>query len=117
MSKILIVDDDEDLLLTLKLLLKGKGYEVATTITCSEGLTIFYNFQPDLVILDINVGEEDGREMCRAIKSQADYQNIPVLLISGNAEALNDYVRYGANGILGKPFDSGSFLHSVNSYF
>ena len=61
MKKILIVDDDEDLLTNMKSFFKRNGYHVVVTKSCDEGLDIFYSFQPDLVLLDINVSDQDGR--------------------------------------------------------
>ena len=110
MKKVLVVDDDTDLLVMMKTLLKRNGYDVRVTISCDEGLEIFYSFKPNLVMLDINVGNDDGREMCKKIKSQAEYQHIPVLLISANHEALQLYSDYGANAAVLKPFELNSLL-------
>lgn len=86
------------------------------TKSCNQGLDIFYSFQPDVVLLDINVGDQDGREVCRKIKSQAEYNHIPVILISANHEALKFYVDYGANGILEKPFELIHLLRLIQTY-
>ena len=88
----------------LKSKLSENGYQSKATISCSEGLEIFYSFKPDLVLLDINVGDEDGRKVCSEIKSQAIYQNIPVVMVSANDEGLQDYHEYGENDFLHKPF-------------
>jgi DNA-binding response OmpR family regulator len=103
-KKILIVEDDTDILQLLKALLTSAGYQVKGTLTCSEGLELFYSFQPDLVLLDINVGNEDGRQVCIEIRSQANYQHIPVVMISANEHDLQNYREYGANDFLKKPF-------------
>jgi len=103
-EKILIVDDERDIMELMMASLRRKGYQVRGTLTCSEGLEIFYSFKPDLVLLDINVGDEDGRKVCSEIKSQAIYQNIPVVMVSANHEGLQDYHEYGANDFLHKPF-------------
>src|SRR5579871_2143380 len=97
MKRILFVDDDVDLLAAMKILLRREGYEVAVTTSCNEGLDILANFRPDLILLDINVGNEDGRLMCRQIKEQAEYEHIPVILISANDEALETYRDYSAD--------------------
>ncbi len=110
MKKVLVVDDDTDLLVMMKTFLKRNGYDVRVTTSCEEGLDIFYSFKPDIVLLDINVGSEDGREMCRKIKTQAEYCLIPVLLISANHEALQFYGDYGANAAVKKPFVLPSLL-------
>ena len=105
MKKILIVDDEEDILILLKNYLSIKGYEVATTLTCYHGLETFYSYKPDFVLLDVNVGTSDGRTMCKTIKAHAGYQHIPVTLMSANRDNLLKYADYGAASILEKPFN------------
>jgi DNA-binding response OmpR family regulator len=105
MKRILFVDDDVDLLAAMKIFLQQQGYEVAVTTSCSEGLKIFETFHPHLILLDINVGGEDGRLMCRQIKEEAEYEHIPVILISANDDALTTYDHYGADDFIVKPFD------------
>ena len=116
MDKILIVDDDKDLITLLKSGLSRNGYQVRATISCKEGLEIFYQFLPDLVILDINVGNEDGREMCRQIKASAEFQLIPVIMISANDISLELYKNYGANDILKKPFLLAQIQKLISKY-
>ena len=116
MDKILIVEDDEDLITLLKSGLSRNVYQVAATISCKEGLEIFYQFLPDFVILDINVGNEDGREMCRQIKASAEFQLIPVIMISANDISLELYKDYGANDILKKPFLLAQIQKLISKY-
>ena len=116
MDKILIVEDDEDLITLLKSGLSKNGYQVRATISCKEGLEIFYQFLPDLVILDINVGNEDGREMCRQVKASAEFQLIPVIMISANDISLELYKDYGANDILKKPFLLAQIQKLISKY-
>ena len=116
MDKILIVEDDEDLITLLKSGLSRNGYQVTATISCKEGLEIFYQFLPDLVILDINVGNEDGREMCRQVKASAEFQLIPVIMISANDISLELYKDYGANDILKKPFLLAQIQKLISKY-
>lgn len=115
-KKILIVDDDKDLREMMQLLLQQKGYTVIVAGTCEDGISAFYRENPDLILLDINVHDEDGREVCRKIKSDAQYYHIPVIMISGNAEALKTYKTYGANDIMEKPFDFDMLQQMVASY-
>ena len=116
MKKILVVDDDKDLLANIKSFLKRQGYSPAVTTSCEEGLQILYTFKPDLILLDINVGNEDGREMCRKIKSQAEYEHIPVILLSANYEALQRYQEYGANACVKKPFELLSLIDTLSAH-
>lgn len=117
MKRILFVDDDEDLLAALKIFFRKQGYDVAVTTFCSEGLKILETFHPDLILLDINVGSQDGRLMCRQIKEQAAYEHIPVILISANGDALRDYHRYGADDFIAKPFDLSDLEETLCDYF
>jgi DNA-binding response OmpR family regulator len=105
MKKIMVVDDDRDLLVAFKAVLKRKGYDVVVTISCEEGFEILSSFKADLIFLDINVGTDDGRDMCKRIKSQAEHKHIPVILISANDDALNTYKECGADSFLKKPFE------------
>jgi len=115
MKKILVVDDDEDVLLMLETFLQLKGYEPRGSRSCSEALNIFYDFHPDVVLLDVNVGSEDGRDMCRKIKEQADYRHIPVIMISANSNGLKAYSDYGANAALEKPFNFSKLQQLIDT--
>jgi DNA-binding response OmpR family regulator len=115
MKKILIVDDDEDLLVSMKSLFTKNGFDIAVTISCDEGFSILNSFKPDLIFLDLNVGDEDGREMCRKIKEDADFKHIPVVFISSDHEALKLYNEYGAASFLEKPLQFSSLLNIVNN--
>lgn len=116
MKKIMIVDDEKDLLALVMGYLKKAGYGVAVTTSCKEGTNVLASFKPDLIFLDINVGTEDGREMCRQIKSLAIHKNLPIVLISANDESLKTYKEYDANSFLKKPFQSSQLLNVAASY-
>ena len=112
----MVVDDDKDLLANMKAFIKRQGYEVAVTTSCEEGLDILRTFQPDLIFMDINVGEDDGREMCRQIKAQAEYEYIPIIMISANHEDLMLYQDYGANDFMNKPFQLSMIADCIGRY-
>jgi DNA-binding response OmpR family regulator len=116
MKKILVVDDDKDLLTALKSYFTNKGYDIAVSITCEEGYLLINSFKPDIIFLDINVGSQDGRVMCQRIKSQAQYKHIPVVFISANQEAVKLYRNYGANASLGKPFELSELETIIASF-
>jgi len=116
MKKVLVVDDEKDLLALLKGYLKRAGYTVAVTTSCKEGLGIVDLFRPDLIFLDINVGSEDGREMCKQVKSIAEHKHIPVVLISADDESLKTYKEYEANSFLKKPFQPSQLLEVAAGY-
>jgi DNA-binding response OmpR family regulator len=116
MKKIMVVDDEKDLLALVKGYLKKAGYEVAVTTSCEEGLNILNAFKPGLIYMDVNVGTDDGRVMCKQIKSVAEHRHIPIILISANDEALGTYKEYEADGILKKPFQPFQLLKLTAFY-
>jgi len=115
MKKILIVDDDKDLLVSMKALFKENGFDIAVTISCDEGFLILNSFKPDLIFLDMNVGDQDGREMCRKIKEDAEHKHIPVIFIGADHEALKQYREYGANSFVEKPLQFSTLLGIVKN--
>ena len=116
MKKIMVVDDEKDLLALVKEYLKRAGYDVEVTTSCKEGANILTSFKPHLIFLDINVGSEDGREMCKQIKSLAEHKHIPIVLISANDDLLKTYKEYDANSFLKKPFQPLQLLEVAASY-
>ncbi|MBA4167507.1 MAG: response regulator [Chitinophagaceae bacterium] len=115
-KKILVVDDDPDMLISMKSWFHKKGFMVAVTTTCNEALSKLINFQPDIICLDVNVGEEDGRETCLHIKSQAAYQHIPVILFSANHDYGDSYKHWKADAFLEKPFSFQQLTALVQSH-
>ena len=116
MKKIMVVDDDKDLLVSMKSFFMRRGHTVAVTTSCNEGLQILHSFQPDLIFLDINVGDEDGRVMCQAIRSRAEYHHIPIVLISANHEALQLFRDVGANAFMKKPFALSGLINALDDF-
>ena len=80
--RILIVDDDRDLLHLLEMNLQQNGYDVLVAATGEAGLQLFEAHKPDLVMLDIALPETDGLEICRRIRQMS---NIPILMMTGHA--------------------------------
>ena len=84
MAKILVVDDDGDLVAAISTILEGKGYEVSTASNKEEGMAKVKEIKPDLAILDVMMTTwQDGFEMAREIKSDEDLKNIPILMLTG----------------------------------
>ncbi len=113
--KLFIVDDDYDILLSLSIWFKKMGYEVDTF---ENGRNLFAALQqtvPDLILLDINLQGEDGRDVCKQIKTNVA-SNCPVILFSANYPALEGYSERYADGILHKPFDLQEVLQMVKSH-
>ena len=105
MKKVLIVDDDRDLLEMVELALTEQGYNVCAL---ADGKLFFdqvAEYHPDIILLDIYLGEVDGRKLCYQLKSDPSYQDIPVALYSAghvNNASIRDSK---ADAFLTKPFD------------
>jgi two-component system alkaline phosphatase synthesis response regulator PhoP len=82
MAKILIVDDDPDLVEAVSIILESKGYEVSVAYGGIEGLEKAKTENPDLIVLDVMMPDKDGYVVCKELKEDPKYQSIPILLLT-----------------------------------
>ena len=80
--KILIVDDDPDLVEAVSIILESKGYTVAAAYDGVEGLDKVKSEKPDLIVLDVMMPKKDGYEVCKELKADEQYHSIPILLLT-----------------------------------
>jgi DNA-binding response OmpR family regulator len=113
-KRILIVDDDVDLLMLLERQLKMEGYETETAISLTEAEQLVVYFDPHLVLLDINVRGEDGRQLCWKLKHQPVYRVAKVLIISGFDYSFARAILFGADDILPTPFETQYLLDRIS---
>ena len=109
MAKILVVDDDDNLLYLFPLLLEREGHIVQTVSSKDKVIDTLSAFLPDLVILDIWLQRDDGRKLCKEIKEKHN-SNIPVILMSTSVKLLDDCAAWDADAGIEKPFD----IHALN---
>ena len=83
MKKILVVDDDDDVLETIQLILEIGGYDVEPLNDAQLIFDRISDFKPDLVLLDVVLGKIDGRVICSQIKGHNETKRIPILMMSG----------------------------------
>jgi DNA-binding response OmpR family regulator len=118
MRRILVVDDDKDILEIIEFILQDSGYEVETL---SDGHYLFdriRDFNPDLLILDIMLGNMDGRELCRDVKTSIDTNRIPVIMISASHALADIHSPSGKpDDFISKPFDIDSLVNCVHRQF
>ena len=82
MSRILVVDDDPDLVESVATILEAKKHEVIPAYGGNEGLEKAKSEKPDAIILDVMMPDKNGYEVCRELKENPDYKNIPILLLT-----------------------------------
>lgn len=116
MKKILIVDDDRGILEALHLILESEGYFVKTASNAQETFESLENFQPDVVLLDVLLSGEDGRDICKKIKKTHTVSSTPVLMMSAHISAKDSSITNGADGFLAKPFGIGELLEKIAVY-
>jgi DNA-binding NarL/FixJ family response regulator len=117
MKKILIVDDDITLRTALIRYLENRGYSVQNASSGVEGLTLFEQNQPDLVVSDVLMPEMDGLEFCRRLRATRSGQLVPFIFLSSRRE-VDDRVqghKMGADDYLVKPFEPRELVAKIES--
>jgi len=110
-DKILLVDDNEDLLMITRIILKGKGYNAFLATSCEEALRKIKIHQPALILLDVCICNEDGRELCYRLKSDQQTNSLRIILMSGYEDCMDENTV--ADDFLPKPFDYDELIAKV----
>jgi DNA-binding response OmpR family regulator len=116
MKKVLIIDDEIENLSLLADMLKGQ-FEALTAPNGRDGLQIAVQVQPDVILLDINMPEMDGFEVCKRLREQPRTRNIPVIMLT-TASSLDSRVKgldIGADDYITKPFQVRELVARVNA--
>ncbi|HCI79574.1 MAG TPA: response regulator [Ktedonobacter sp.] len=116
-KRILVVDDDESILEVVQIVLESEGYEVQTATNSSFLQQLASQpVRPDLILLDVLLSGEDGREISQQLKADTQLQHIPVIMLSAHSEASKMANIGGADAFLEKPFDVDVLLDTVQRY-
>jgi cyclic di-GMP phosphodiesterase len=117
-KKILVVDDDESLVGLLRTVLSSSGYNVETAISGAEALRLTRIFRPDLILMDIGLPDISGLEILRQIRTQADFREIIVMLITGTTglEMKIEGFNTGANDYISKPINPRELLLKIDRF-
>ncbi len=115
MNKILVADDDNDILDIVSLILKMQGFEVISLLDCRQVIKTAEEVKPDLILLDINLGFCDGRKLCLELKNVHLFGN-HILLFSANPELATSLNHYKADGFIRKPFDVKGFVNTIRAH-
>jgi DNA-binding response OmpR family regulator len=105
--KVLIVDDEPNIVTSLTFLMNKSGFETSVARDGDEALTEVERFHPDLVLLDVMMPEVDGWEMLRRVQERHGVGAIPVIMFSGKVDeqAAEEATSRGAQAFIGKPFN------------
>lgn len=112
-KRILLVDDDIDLLMLLERKLQRCGYLIESAASLPEAEYVLSLFRPDVVLLDINIAGDDGRQLCWKIKHSEHNSKAKVILMSGYNYSTSGPLSFGADDYIAKPFDSEYLVNKV----
>ena len=113
--KILVVDDEEDIVTILRIRLKASGYEVITAADGQDALDKARHEKPDLILLDVMLPKLDGFKVCRMLKFDEQYKAIPIVLLSARTQDTDLEIgkQQGADAYITKPFQHDAVLAKV----
>jgi DNA-binding response OmpR family regulator len=114
-KKILIIDDEKDLVETLTFRLEAIGYEVIPAYDGQEGLNKIRKEKPDLVLLDVMMPKMDGYQLARIVKFDVNFKDIPIIMLTARGQDKDKATgqQVGADAYVTKPFDSKELLKTI----
>lgn len=114
-KKILLVDDETDIQIIVKARLEALGFEVLVAKDGQEGLDLARKELPDLVVLDLMLPKLDGHKVCRLLKFDKVFENIPVIIFSAKGGETDKKLaeQMGADAYITKPFDIKLFTQTI----
>lgn len=116
MSTILVIDDDPNIFLLLKVNLENAGYTVIRAVDGDEGVKMAMREKPSLIILDIMMPKIDGFEVCRHLRGNKDTCLLPIIMLSARDQPVDKItgLKLGADDYLTKPFDIDELIVRVD---
>lgn len=117
-KKILLIDDELDLVKAVTVRFKASGYELIPASDGEEGVDKAQEFRPDLILLDIIMPKMDGYEVCKALKANPKTKNIPIVIFTatGQRDLEERCMAAGAAAVIKKPFETTELLELVNKF-
>lgn len=117
-KRVLVVDDELDMLMVIKLRLEASGYEVVTATDGLEGLNTARRVKPDLIVLDVMLPKMNGYKVSRFLKYDEEYKHIPIVMLTALAgeEDRSTGIETGANAYITKPFETQELVDTVRRF-
>ena len=113
--KILIADDEPNIVISLEFLMQQSGYEVATARDGEDAIQKIASFQPDLVLLDIMLPKLNGFEVCQRVRENSQWNRIKIVMLSakGREIEVSKGIALGADAYVTKPFSTKDLIAQV----
>ena len=115
MKRILIIEDEQDIVDIATLILEDEGYEVCSMTNFEGYESKVEKSHADLVLLDLNLGAYHGKDICKYIKGQEDLKQTVVVLMSANKDIEMVKIEAGADAFISKPFDLEYFIEVIKA--
>ena len=116
MPRIVAIDDDMDLLKMVKSLLLRKGFNVSAFSKWEAAITSIRKHIPQIILLDVFLGNDDGFDVCKKLKADSFTRHIPILVCSGFSKVAETAIfEFGANDFILKPFKGIELLRKIYS--
>jgi DNA-binding response OmpR family regulator len=115
-KNVLVIEDEPVIAEMISIILEIQGLNVISLADTGLARRKLQDKEVDLVLLDLNLGGEDGETFCDYIKGQDDLKHIPVILVSANMDIERVKERCGADDLIKKPFDLDQFMRTVGQY-
>ncbi|MCA9731220.1 MAG: response regulator [Deferribacteres bacterium] len=116
-QKVLIVDDEPSIVLSLEFLMQQKGYDLKIARTGDEALQFIDEFQPDLVLLDVMLPNKNGFEICQYVRSKPEFTSMKIILLTakGRKQDIEKGLAIGADAYITKPFATRDLVQTVQN--
>lgn len=117
-KRILVVDDEIDLVETLRFSLELEGYEVLVAYNGEDALHLARNESPDLILLDVMLPKMDGYKVCRLLKFDSRFRHIPIFMLTAKTQDKDRMIgeQTGADEYITKPFEMEDLMKKVKEY-
>ena len=119
MSRVLVVEDDPDIVDYLSSFLEDEGYEIASAQRCSTARELMDDFQPEVILIDALLPGKSGLDLLVCLRSDPKWSDLPMVVVTGNDQLLEDDCQSymgshhgvkGPDGVLAKPVDRKTLL-------
>ncbi len=114
-KKVLIADDEPNIVTSLEFLMTRSGYDVKVARTGEEALALVASFAPDLVLLDVMMPQRSGYEVCQKMRERPEWRHIKIVMLSakGREAEVSKGLSLGADAYVTKPFSNRELIARV----
>ena len=114
-KKVLIADDEPNIVTSLEYLMKKSGYEVKIARNGDEALALVQSFMPDVVLLDVMMPVKSGYEVCQKMRERGEWNHIKIVMLSakGREAEVNKGLSLGADTYVTKPFSNKELITTI----